>query len=148
MKQWCNMFVDLFLELVVISPFLAGRSKPGAGTINSLCEDRHVSACGSPSDRLKNVWVSQTEAATENSFSQHFYFFPPSPTPHPSLPPAIKRFLTVKHWGQSYLNNFGDRRRACSSHGKKNPLWKKTAMLDNSASAQPGAMVAFCWLSI
>lgn len=76
---------------------------------------------------------------------------PPSYSHSPPIsaaPPAIKRFLTEKHWGQSFLNNFCDWRRACRSHGRKIQLWKKTAMLDNCASAQPGATTVFCWLSI
>lgn len=59
---------------------------------------------------------------------------PPSHSHCPPIsaaPPAIKRFRTEKHWGQCYLNNFCDWRRACRSHGKKIQLCEKTAMLDN-----------------
>ena len=136
------IFIYPWLLLFVILPFLADRSDPGAVTINSLCEERD---CGSPSDRPKDVWISQrerTDWGSDRKLTLSTSLLPPSYSHSPPIsaaPPAIKRFLTEKHWGQSYLNNFCDWRRACRSHGKKILLWKKTAMLDNSASVQPGA---------
>lgn len=128
------IFIYHWLELFVLSPFLAERSEPGAVTINSLCEERDMRQPVAPplTDWRMYEFHSvgeQTEAATS--------LLPPSYSHSPPIaaaPPAIKRFLTEKHWGQSYLNNFCDWRRACRSHGKKIQLWEKTAMLDKCAA--------------
>lgn len=80
----------------------------------------------------------------ENRLRTDTSLLPPSYSHSPPIsaaPPAIKRFLAEKLWGQSFLNNFCDWRRACGSHGKKVQLWKNTAMLDNSTARGYGCVL-------